>query len=250
MTATACASELLVRRYEERDRTRVRDIACRTAFRNRGHSVMIDDAALFADYWTSYYTDIEPESASVAVVDGEIVGYCLGCVDTRRFQKSMTRTIGPRIARALLRRLVSRAYRQDAQLRRMVRWLATHSWREAPSVDLDRFPAHYHLNVERRGYGTGAYTALALAFVEHAKAQGSLGVHGQVLDRRDGGVWDGMVQAFEAAHPEVSVVATSCPSTMGAALWGDTRPMLNRAFGTDIDGYATFLHWLRRWRRL
>ena len=34
--------------------------------------------------FTSYYTDAEPQSALVAELDGEVAGYLLGCVDSRR----------------------------------------------------------------------------------------------------------------------------------------------------------------------
>lgn len=249
MTATAPATQLAIRAFERGDRERIRAIACRTAFRNRGHEVMIDDAELFADYWTRYYTDFEPESAFIAELDGTIVGYSLGCIDTRRFQRVMARDIAPRIVRSLLLRWV-RSSRHDVQLRRLMRWLAWHAWRESPPVDLVRFPAHYHLNVERAGYGAGAYSALALRFVQLARRRGTTGMHGQVLDRRDGGVWHGMVNAFVHSHPDVTVVATARESTLARALWADERAMVNRAFAADIDGYETFLLWLRQWRRL
>ena len=250
MTAVAASAALEVRAYRPSDRERVREIACRTAFRNRGHATFLDDARLFADYWTRYYTDLEPESAFVAERDGEVVGYLLGCVDTARFQRVMARSVAPPIVRALLARLLAGGYARDARARRTLRWLAVRSWREAPDVDLSRFPAHYHANLLRGAYGSSAYTTMALRFVDRAREAGAAGMHGQVLDRRDGGVWSEMVRAFCEAHPEVDVVSTSRVSTIGEALLGESRPLVNRAFGTSIDGYAVFLNWLRRWRRL
>ena len=107
MTATLPATSLAIREYEPTDRARVREIACLTAFRNRGHGVLIDDASLFADYWTRYYTDIEPQSALVAERDGRVVGYCLGCLDTRAFQRAMARVVAPPIVRTLFKRFVT-----------------------------------------------------------------------------------------------------------------------------------------------
>ena len=250
MTATLSATALSIREYRVSDRSRVREIACRTAFRNRGHSALIDDASLFADYWTRYYTDLEPESAIVAERDGVVVGYCLGCLDTKRFQRAMARIVAPPIFRSLLWRFASGHYRRDAHMRRVVRWLALRSWRESPPVDLDRFPAHYHLNLLREGYGVGAYTEMALHFANRAMQGGAPGMHGQVLDRRDGGVWQGMVREFAAAHPHMRFVATSRPSSLAAELLNDERPMMNRAFAGDVSTYATFLNWVRKWRRL
>lgn len=250
MTTVAAGVALQVRAYRPSDRERVREIACRTAFRNRGHTILIDDARLFADYWTRYYTDIEPESSYVAERDGEVVGYLLGCVDTARFHRAMARAVIPPIVRTLVGRLLGGGYARDARGLRTLRWLAVRSWRESADVDLARFPAHYHANLLRAAYGSRAYTAMALRFVDQARAAGAVGMHGQVLDRRDGGVWSEMVAAFRDAHPEVEVVSTSRTSTIGEALLGESRPLVNRAFGTTIDGYAVFLNWLRRWRRL
>src|SRR5258708_37278234 len=42
------------------------------------------DRESFADMFTGYYTDREPESAFVVEADGEVAGYLLGCVDTHR----------------------------------------------------------------------------------------------------------------------------------------------------------------------
>jgi ribosomal protein S18 acetylase RimI-like enzyme len=42
------------------------------------------DVESFADLFTSYYTDAEPESALVVDVDGVAAGYLLGCVDSRK----------------------------------------------------------------------------------------------------------------------------------------------------------------------
>ncbi len=42
------------------------------------------DQESFSDMFSGYWTDREPESASVADLDGEIVGYLLGCTDSRR----------------------------------------------------------------------------------------------------------------------------------------------------------------------
>ena len=54
-----------IRAYRPEDRDAVRAICCLTAFRNLGAAAMLDDAELFADYWSGYYTDHEPASCLV-----------------------------------------------------------------------------------------------------------------------------------------------------------------------------------------
>src|SRR3954451_14175251 len=60
------------------DRARVRDLCCETGFLGKPIDPVFEDRQLFADYLTAYYTDWEPESAFVLLVDGEIRGYLLG----------------------------------------------------------------------------------------------------------------------------------------------------------------------------
>ena len=42
------------------------------------HRPVFEDRRLFADFFTAYYTDWEPESAFVMEVGGEVKGYLLG----------------------------------------------------------------------------------------------------------------------------------------------------------------------------
>lgn len=248
--AVAIGSSLGVRRYEPADRDAVRDIACRTAFRNRGHAVLLDDAPLFADYWTRYYTDVEPESCLIAERDGKMVGYLLGCVNTARFQRVMARSIVPSLLLALGRGALSGRYAGDERPRRFFRWFVTRSWREAPPIDVRLFPAHYHANILPAAYGAGAYSALALRFLDDAERRGVAGVHGQVLDSQDRGVWRRMVDAFCRTRPDVVLFASERESTIGSALLDEATPMVNRAFGGSLADFRDFLLWMQRWRRL
>jgi hypothetical protein len=241
---------LRVRAYRPEDRQAVRNIACRTAFRNRGHTVFLDDAALFADYWTRYYTDFEPDACLVVDRGGEVVGYLLGCVDSTRFQRTMARSIVPPILGALARDLIAGKYRGDSRARRFFRWFVIRAWREAPAVDIRRFPAHYHANLLPAAYGEGMYSTLALRFLDHAEGRGVAGVHGQVLDFQRNGVWQRMVSAYHRAHPEVVFTTTERVTTIGSALLGETRPMVNRAFGGSLVDFRRFLLWIQQWRRL
>ena len=54
---------ITVRQYEARDREAVRQLCCETGFLGKAIDPVFEDRALFADYLTSYYTDVEPEAA-------------------------------------------------------------------------------------------------------------------------------------------------------------------------------------------
>src|SRR4051812_32222911 len=72
------------RRFEIRkfnpatDRARIRELCCETGFLGNPIDPVFEDRQLFADYLTAYYTDWEPESSFVLVVNGDIRGYLLG----------------------------------------------------------------------------------------------------------------------------------------------------------------------------
>ncbi len=249
-----------VRPYRRSDRAHVRAVVCATAFRNRGHHVMLGDSDLFADYWSSYYTDHEPESCMVAEREGVVVGYLFGCVDSIRYQRTMARAIVPSVLRRLIVRSAGEALHGRLREWRLLRWLLLRAWREAPSIDLHRYQAHYHLNLLRAATGERLYTRMAIDFMRRAEAQGAVGAHGQVLDRLENGVWQRLVRDFKVQHPDVLVVESVRESTMELALGADVtheansrRPPVrwaNRAFGAAIPDFISVLQWMRKWRRL
>jgi hypothetical protein len=62
----------------------VRDLAFETGFMGEPAGWYWRDACSFAELWTSYYTDVEPESTWVADGGGIVLGYLTGCVGSRR----------------------------------------------------------------------------------------------------------------------------------------------------------------------
>src|SRR5690554_5943019 len=71
----ALGERAIVRPYALADRPAVREICRSTAYRGRGSAAVFEDGELFADYWSSYYTDHEPESCLVLELDGAVIGY-------------------------------------------------------------------------------------------------------------------------------------------------------------------------------
>ena len=62
----------------------MREVCYRTGYLGRPVDWQWYDFESFADMFSGYYTDHEPESALVAEIDGVVSGYLLGCVDTER----------------------------------------------------------------------------------------------------------------------------------------------------------------------
>jgi ribosomal protein S18 acetylase RimI-like enzyme len=115
------------------------------------------DVESFADLWSRYYTDREPQSAFVASrPDGTVVGYLLGCVETAD-ENEFNRLLGYHAVRryCLVRpgtagfmwRSMADVLRDNVVGRRPV---------PAPLHDR-RWPAHLHINLlpEARAGGVG-----------------------------------------------------------------------------------------------
>jgi len=145
-----------VRPYEPTDRARVRHICFVTGYIGEPVEWQWRDAESFSNIFTGYYTDAEPESALVAEVDGEVMGYLLGCVDSSKAWNPAT-VVGRQITRRGI------AFRPGT---------ARFVWRSVGDVVIDaahkrlapapfsdpRWPAHLHIDLlrEARGRGVGA----------------------------------------------------------------------------------------------
>jgi hypothetical protein len=245
----AARAPATIRPYRPADREAVREICRMTAFRNLGAAAAFEDGESFADYWTRYYTDFEPQSAWVAEQDGRVIGYVLGCLDTRRQIRVMARRIVPPVLTRVLRRWVTGRYRQPVS-HRFLRWLVLKSWREAPHIPLERFPAHYHCNILPDGYQQHLYSRLALTFVADAARRGCPGVHGSIIDARTKGVWQRMLQRVARDHPERWFFQAERPTDLYRDVLGDDEPMVNRAYGTSTENYLWFLGWIAQTYRL
>lgn len=163
---------IAVRPYRPEDREAVRAIVFATGFMGEPADWYWRDAQSFADVWSGYYTDREPESAFVATDGATVVGYLLGCLDTRR---------APSPREAIVRQL----WRRQLLLRPGT---AGFFWRsladalrrpDVPSGELvdPRFPAHLHIDLLPAGRGRGAGRVLMAAWLDQLRAAGSPGCH-------------------------------------------------------------------------
>ena len=242
-SGTVRVGEGLIRPYRPEDREAVREICRRTAYRNRGSTAVIEDGELFADYWTKYYTDHEPESAFVVEEEGEVIGYLLGCADATVFHRVMARRIVPSVLARAVFRLVTFQYR-DPKTRRMLYWLLRYGWQEDPSIPLDRYPAHYHCNILRKGIGKGYYTALALRFVDQMLARGIRYMHGQVQEPAHGGPFERMINTYrQQLEVDLLEYMAEKPSSFQRYMFGIDKPMVNRVWAGPIEPYRDWLVW-------
>ena len=175
--------EIVIRPYEPTDREAVRHICWVTGYMGEPAAWMWRDEKSFADLFSSYYTDGEPESALVAVADGVVSGYLLGCVDTRKvwrpsrifFHHVLRRGIAfrPGTSAMILRSFT------DGFVDRMRNQLPTESFNDK------RWPAHLHIDLMSSVRGQGVGAKLIRRWLDSLRAKGVKGCHIETLGENE-----------------------------------------------------------------
>jgi hypothetical protein len=169
-----------IRKLQPGDRARVRELCCDTGFLGNPIDPVFEDRELFADYLTAYYTDWEPESCFVLVVNGEIRGYLLG---SRRPFRQQLYNFYNNLALAV--RGLFRFPHYSAASKKFVRWILTQAWREVPQAP--RRTAHFHINLLADARSVAHTRALMDSYLLYLHECGEKRVFGQMVvfeDRR------------------------------------------------------------------
>ena len=163
-----------VRPYRPEDRDPVRQICHATGYMGEEIRWAWRDAESFADMFSGYYTDREPESITVVDQGGEVTGYLLGCVDTRKAESSTTVAARHALGRALLVRPGTARFLWRGMLD-----LLRDAGRRGRSSAFDdpRWPAHLHIDLLRRARGHGAGRLLMERWMARLEELGVPGVH-------------------------------------------------------------------------
>ncbi len=171
-----------MRLYAPGDRDAVRRICFETGYMGDPVAWQWADPESFADLFTSWYTDHEPESAFVAESEGRVVGYLLGCRDTRRVQ-SAVRTMGRHLRRGVLVRpgTAGVLWRSMADIAR-----DTLRAEAVPTgfVD-DRWPAHLHIDLLPEARAAGVGRELITRWLDVLDTGGIPGCHLEIWAEND-----------------------------------------------------------------
>jgi hypothetical protein len=169
-----------IRKFQPGDRARVRQLCCETGFLGNPIDPVFEDRELFADYLTAYYTDWEPESSFVLLVNGDIRGYLLG---SRRPHRQQLYNAYNNVA--LFLRGIFRYPRYNAASKKFVSWIFTQAWREVPQAP--RRTAHFHINLLSDARSVAYTRAIMDAYLKYLHDHGEKRVFGQMVvfeDRR------------------------------------------------------------------
>ncbi len=170
-----------VRPYAPRDREAVRRLCFETGDAGATASRYFPDAELFADLWTLYFTDHEPDASWVVEEGGVVRGYLTACLDAGLFRRRMGYVGAQVLSGALRRGSLTRSW--------LWRLLAANAplWFRGGGP---RLPAgrsalfHINLALEMRGRGVGKL--LIETFLAAARARGLSFVHGAIREDNAG----------------------------------------------------------------
>ena len=170
-------ARVTIRRFRPEDKAAVRTICYETGLMGDSMDPYFGCLDLFADYWTLYYTDHEPESTFVADLGGQVIGYLMGCADTSVHQGIHNNKIMPRIRRKFLtfdykidRRFFSFLWRT---LRSKWRGELGHSEMEY----IKDYPAHLHINLSEGFRSGGIGSRLMSAYLDYLREKDVRGLH-------------------------------------------------------------------------
>ena len=169
-----------IRKLRPSDRKRVRELCCETGFLGNPIDPIFEDRELFADYLTAYYTDWEPESAFVLLVNGEIRGYLLG---SRFPWRQQLYNLYNNVALGLRGALRYAGYNEASK--KFVKWILTQAWKEVPQAP--RKTAHFHINLLADARSVAFTRGIMDAYLKYLHDHGEKRVFGQMVvfeDRR------------------------------------------------------------------
>lgn len=148
------------------------------------------DAASFADLFTGWYTDHEPESALVAERHGRVIGYLLGCRDSRHVRVPAALVRRHLVRRGLLVRpgTAPVLWRTMADLAPAAIAAARGRRRPPPKPVDGRWPAHLHIDLLPEGRSIGLGRALVRRWLESLRRAGVAGCHLETWAENDGAV--------------------------------------------------------------
>src|SRR5437870_530561 len=159
-----------IRHLQPADRARVRELCCETGFLGNPIDPVFEDRELFADYLTAYYTNWEPESSFVLLLNGEIRGYLLG--SRRPF---LQQCYAFYLNLSLFIRGTLRYRRYNAASKKFVQWILRTAWREVPAAP--RRTAHFHINLLADARQVATTRALTDSYLQYLHACGEKRVY-------------------------------------------------------------------------
>ncbi|NQT28407.1 MAG: GNAT family N-acetyltransferase [Candidatus Omnitrophica bacterium] len=180
MATVTYSDNILIRKYDSRDRKALEDICCDTAYFGEPCDFFFSDRRLLADLTIKYYLDYEPEHIWVAEYKNEAVGYVSACLDESRLSRIMPFKIIPFV---FLKALIRGEIWSKRTGRLIVYNLKCFLSKEAvlQKIDRKKFPVYIHQNIKKEFRGRGIGSRLVMALLDEVEEQKLPGIRFRAL---------------------------------------------------------------------
>lgn len=212
---TSVKMNTVIRPYSPLDRVAIRHICCETGFQGDPVDPLFCDRDVFADFFTRYYTDWEPESAFVAEVNGEVVGY-LTCCLRYQYHTFAEKWIILSVVPKIIWRWITGQYNEQSKA--FLKWCVFQGSRQTPTAP--KQSAHFHFNLLPAYRNAGVGIRLFKTFMKYIEENQAQRVYGQIQtfdDRRPHKVFEHFgfhemdrreITKFRAFHDKKVYVST------------------------------------------
>jgi GNAT superfamily N-acetyltransferase len=161
-------------KYEPKYRDDVRKIVYHTGFGGESVEPFYDDLESFADMNSLYYTDCDDRHNFMALVDGEVAGYLLGCPDTRVYVRRMKNEAAP----LMLRKLLTGKYEVSPLVTKfMLKTIVAAVKGQFTFAPINRYPAHLHIDFYEPYRRMGLGSQIMNTYFDYLRGLGVEGVH-------------------------------------------------------------------------
>jgi len=175
------AFNLVIRKFENKDRNEVRSISHDTAFMGRSAGLFFEGKEIICDALNLYFTDYEPESCFVAEIDSVIAGYLIGAKNKIAAERIFREKI---VFPLFWKALRSGAFLNKKNLIFIYNCLKALINGGLRTPDFTKeYPATLHINIKEEFRGKHIGKALINAYLDYLKRENISGVHLATLSR-------------------------------------------------------------------
>lgn len=174
---------IVIRLFTPADADVVHRIGADTAFYGDPVEAIFEDRRLFIDIFMRPYTVHYAAACWIAEMDGQVIGYLTGCLDTDSYTPVFRRAL----LRAAERTLRGRYRLGPRTVRAGIGFVCEQISRRA-RPDFTAYPAHLHINLIASYRGQGIGRQLMQAYLDQCRAAGIPGVHLSTTDQHTAAV--------------------------------------------------------------
>lgn len=164
--------KIIIKKYQNQDRKFLEDICYNTGLMGEAASSFWGHKKSFVGLWLSYYLNKEPQHTYVALVNGKVVGYLTGCLDSNQYNEKWI------FIKIIFKYLLLIRPSTKTFFRRSLKDMKLNNNISTSGLLHDkRWPAHLHINLSKDARGKGIGSKLITTWLNFLKENDIKGCH-------------------------------------------------------------------------